>query len=301
MKGEMGMRKLMNSFSSIIIASVVALSLIAPMSILADDGDQVSNNTNLLPLEGNAGNGKKLFWDKQGKFACAKCHTVDGAGGEIGPELTSVAATRPIGYIAESVLQPSAVIVKGYEPLLIQLKSGERISGVLRKETSDSLTIGMTDGTIKEFARSDIGRSKVLKKSIMPENFAELLSVKEFADLLAYVQTLKGAAQTGGTATKERTEEQQAHSEKVYKLFCTQCHGVTANGKGINAPHLTIQPKNHSNSKEMGSLTDDGIFLAIRNGGAAVGRSPEMPPFGGALSDDDITGLVRHLRKLCDC
>jgi mono/diheme cytochrome c family protein len=33
-------------------------------------------------------------------------------------------------------------------------------------------------------------------------------------------------------------------------------------------------------------------------GGAAVGKSPTMPPWGGALSDGDINNVVAFIRSL---
>lgn len=86
-----------------------------------------------------------------------------------------------------------------------------------------------------------------------------------------------------------------------YKLFCVQCHGTAGTGKGINAPALSVQPRNHTSEKDMGSLSDDNVFKAIKEGGVAVGKSNQMPPFGGVLADDEIKDLVAHLRGMCKC
>ena len=86
-----------------------------------------------------------------------------------------------------------------------------------------------------------------------------------------------------------------------YNLFCVQCHGSKGTGRGINAPALAVQPRNHTSAKDMGSLTDDSVFKAIKEGGVAVGKSTQMPPFGAALSDEEITDLVQHLRGMCKC
>jgi cytochrome c1 len=55
------------------------------------------------------------------KLECYKCHEVRGAGfpavvrqpGESGPELTGMGPSHPAEYFAESILNPSAVIVAG--------------------------------------------------------------------------------------------------------------------------------------------------------------------------------------------
>lgn len=86
-----------------------------------------------------------------------------------------------------------------------------------------------------------------------------------------------------------------------YKLHCVQCHGSAGTGKGINAPFLAVQPRNHTSDKDMSSLTDSNVFKAIKEGGIAVGKSTQMPPFGGLLTDAEINDLVKHLRAMCKC
>jgi len=95
-----------------------------------------------------------------------------------------------------------------------------------------------------------------------------------------------------------------AHAEvdrgaQLYKVYCTQCHGVEGNGKGINAAHMSVQPRDHTDTKEMSARTDDELFKVIQHGGKSINKSVLMPIWGGNLSDDDIHALVGHLRKLC--
>lgn len=97
---------------------------------------------------------------------------------------------------------------------------------------------------------------------------------------------------------------QPAHAEKAidnYRLYCVQCHGMAGVGKGINAPFLAVQPRNHTSAKDMSELSDDNVFKAIKLGGVAVGKSNQMPPFGGILTDPEIHDIVKHLRGMCKC
>jgi cytochrome c oxidase cbb3-type subunit 3 len=84
----------------------------------------------------------------------------------------------------------------------------------------------------------------------------------------------------------------------LYQLYCSQCHGVRGNGKGINAPSLFVAPRDHTSSEEMGMLTDDRIFAAVKYGGTAVGKSALMPSWNGTIADDDIRLLVGYVREL---
>jgi len=105
------------------------------------------------------------------------------------------------------------------------------------------------------------------------------------------------AIQLSGT-TKEALAET---AEANYTLYCVQCHGSAGTGKGINAPYLAVAPRNHTSAKDMEPLTDDGIALAIKDGGAAVSKSTQMPSWKSVLTDAEIKDLVAHLRKMCKC
>jgi len=97
---------------------------------------------------------------------------------------------------------------------------------------------------------------------------------------------------------------QPAYAETAadnYHLYCVQCHGMAGVGKGINAPFLAVQPRNHKSAKDMGELSDANVFKAIKAGGVAVGKSTQMPTFGGILTDAEITEMVKHLRGMCKC
>jgi len=86
-----------------------------------------------------------------------------------------------------------------------------------------------------------------------------------------------------------------------YRTYCTQCHGVKGNGKGINIRDMSVQPRNHTDAKEMSARSDDDIYKVIKDGGTAINKSVLMPPWGDVFSDEEIRGLVTYLRELCQC
>lgn len=86
-----------------------------------------------------------------------------------------------------------------------------------------------------------------------------------------------------------------------YRTYCQQCHGLDGNGKGVNVRDMSVQPRDHTDAKAMSARSDDLIFKAIKEGGAAIDKSVLMPPWGDTFSDDEIRDLVQHLRKLCKC
>ena len=48
----------------------------------------------------------------------------------------------------------------------------------------------------------------------------------------------------------------------------------------------------------MNALSDEHLFKVIKEGGTAVGKAATMPPWGGALSDDEIRDVVAFVRSL---
>jgi cytochrome c oxidase cbb3-type subunit 3 len=90
-------------------------------------------------------------------------------------------------------------------------------------------------------------------------------------------------------------------SAHLYDTYCTQCHGVNRNGKGLNTAGMAVQPRDHSDAAGMASIPDDEMNKVIHEGGAAANKSALMPPWSSVLTDAEITDMVAYLRKVCHC
>jgi cytochrome c oxidase cbb3-type subunit 3 len=91
-------------------------------------------------------------------------------------------------------------------------------------------------------------------------------------------------------------EDKFAGIAKIYDTYCTQCHGVTRTGTGLNSKVMSVQPRDHTDPKAMGDTSDETLFKAIKDGGLAVNKSILMPPWKGVLNDSQIKELVAYLR-----
>jgi len=85
-----------------------------------------------------------------------------------------------------------------------------------------------------------------------------------------------------------------------YTLLCSTCHGEDGCSPGPGAAGLDPQPAKHCDGNYMNALSDDHIFKVIKEGGASVGKSPLMAPWGGTLSDDDIRDVMAYVRSLAN-
>lgn len=89
-----------------------------------------------------------------------------------------------------------------------------------------------------------------------------------------------------------------ANGEQLYVANCASCHGAKGDGDGPAAAAMNPKPARHSDAAYMSTRTDEQVFKAIKEGGASVGKSPMMAPYGGALSDAQIHDLVAFIRTL---
>ena len=80
----------------------------------------------------------------------------------------------------------------------------------------------------------------------------------------------------------------------VYRTYCVLCHGAAGKGDGRAARMYTPRPANLTISP----FNDAYKEMIIRGGGASVGRSSYMPPWGDELTDEQIQDLVAFLREL---
>jgi hypothetical protein len=86
-----------------------------------------------------------------------------------------------------------------------------------------------------------------------------------------------------------------------YALWCAACHGASGDGDGYNARYLRGEPVAHADPAVMSARGDATLHDAIAAGGAAMGRSPEMPAYGATLDVARVRALVAYLRLLCAC
>lgn len=85
----------------------------------------------------------------------------------------------------------------------------------------------------------------------------------------------------------------------TYKVYCSRCHGDTGHGDGADAATLKTRPRDFTDCAAMSKISDDTMFKAIKEGGAAVGLPEDMPSWAAGLSDDDIRAVMKYVRHLC--
>ena len=85
---------------------------------------------------------------------------------------------------------------------------------------------------------------------------------------------------------------------RLYAQYCASCHGPTGHGDGPVAGTLNPKPANHSDHVFMATRSDEQLYQVISKGGASVGKSPMMAPWGGVINEQGIKDLIGFLRQL---
>lgn len=82
-----------------------------------------------------------------------------------------------------------------------------------------------------------------------------------------------------------------------FNTFCASCHGIDGTASGPAAASLNPKPRNFTDMAWQNKVDDAHIAKVIKEGGASVGLSPLMAPWGAALSDAEIAEVVKHVRS----
>jgi mono/diheme cytochrome c family protein len=95
------------------------------------------------------------------------------------------------------------------------------------------------------------------------------------------------------------TPEVRAEARELFATRCTPCHGPRGAGDGPASAGLTPKPRNFTDKAWQASVTDQHIETIIQYGGAAVSKSPAMPPNPDLTAKPAVVSALReHLRGL---
>jgi putative heme-binding domain-containing protein len=123
------------------------------------------------------------------RSGCVTCHTIRGAGGFLGPDLTDVGAKRALRYLRQSVTDPSADISLDYRSVSVTDRQGRTVSGVHLNEDEYSIHLRDADGNLRSFFKRDLAAIALPRQSLMPSYTS--LSPVDLDNLVAYLASLR--------------------------------------------------------------------------------------------------------------
>ncbi len=91
------------------------------------------------------------------------------------------------------------------------------------------------------------------------------------------------------------SEAARAEAREVYAAVCVSCHGPAGRGDGLAAAGLPVRPVSFADPAWQKATSDAQIDKAIVDGGAAVGKSPLMPPNPSLRDKPQVLAALRDL------
>ncbi len=148
----------------------------------------------LSPIDVDPKEGELIFFDDTRDVTCSKCHVINGKGSKVGPDLTGIGAVQTPQYLIESVLKPSAVIVKGFETMYLMTNDGMAYNGLLVSQDEEEVVLMVDEEGVMEeyvFYPDEIAQMQKQDISIMPGNISEMLTTKEFYGIISFLLNQK--------------------------------------------------------------------------------------------------------------
>lgn len=94
----------------------------------------------------------------------------------------------------------------------------------------------------------------------------------------------------------EPSDQNLKEGKKLYDQNCSACHGPSGLGDGVAGKQLKPPPSNIAASAKMRMSTDGYLYWTIAEGGVSLHTA--MPPFKGALKEDQIWQIILYIRQL---
>ena len=139
--------------------------------------------------KGDAVRGYQVF--RSAKAACSSCHQVGYIGGRLGPELSRIGKTRTRRDLVEAVVFPSFRMSQGYYPVRIRTVDDAVFNGIVSKQTDSYVELLCGADKVCRIATEEIAEKSESKLSVMPTGLEQQMSLAEFADLIAFLESKK--------------------------------------------------------------------------------------------------------------
>ncbi len=137
---------------------------------------------------GDAQQGRRYFATNS-TGQCVRCHAINGRGGEVGPSLTHIGSTLPREKLLEALVEPSARLSPGFGTVILTLKDGQTVTGVLSEETPQELVLKTSEAEPLKVPVARIAKRENLPSSMPPMGY--IMSKREIRDMVEFLSGLK--------------------------------------------------------------------------------------------------------------
>ena len=140
-----------------------------------------------VAAKGDPVRGEAVFRRKD--LNCMTCHAVSKAGGDVGPDLSSIGQSSPPDYIILSILVPDQSIKEQYHTLVMLTTDGQVYQGIVTDKDNQRIVLKEATGALRVVPVSSIEDQKP-GGSLMPKGLVSLMTRAEFVDLVRFLSEL---------------------------------------------------------------------------------------------------------------
>lgn len=137
---------------------------------------------------GNARNGGRLFYT-HAAAQCTRCHAIRGDGTEVGPSLGGIGSLLSREQLLEALVEPSVRLAPGYGTVILTLKDGQTVTGILMEENEQELVLKTSEAEPLHIENSRITERRNAPSSMPP--MGSILTTRELRDIVEFLAGLE--------------------------------------------------------------------------------------------------------------
>ncbi len=140
--------------------------------------------------------GRELFFESTQTHNCGSCHQVDGRGGTVGPDLTSLSA-RSAASILLDIVFPDAVLLDRWKLIELQTVDGEKLEALHVGDSTRRVKlydVSSSPPVLRAIKKEKIQSTKPLQRSAMPADYGDRYTLRQLLDLVSYLKTGTGTS-----------------------------------------------------------------------------------------------------------
>lgn len=123
---------------------------------------------------------------------CARCHTLRGRGGVVGPGLDDIGARRSATHLREALIEPEASVPSDFLQLRVVTRDGRALTGIRVNEDGFSIQFRDLSGRLHSFWKRELETLEQQWQRSPMGSYEARLTSEETDDLVAYLVSLTG-------------------------------------------------------------------------------------------------------------
>ncbi|MGE3341820.1 MAG: c-type cytochrome [Vicinamibacterales bacterium] len=150
------------------------------------------NTAPRVEIIGNSESGRDLFFRSENVHRCSGCHTFDGMGGKVGPDLAIRARHLSPKQVAAKILNPRQSAPSSATGVQVRTRGGLLLRGVIASDTTEYVRLYETSylpPRSMAIPVRDVLEVSALGEPIMPGDYASRLTVQQLLDIVAFVKS----------------------------------------------------------------------------------------------------------------